>query len=149
MLGARVIGTAAEASFGIVQRFGGEPVRYGDGLEQRVRDLADGPVTVAIDTVGTEEAVDASLDLVRDRSRIVTTAAFRRAEAEGFRLVGGRNPASGPFRAKIRPDLIELAATGQLEVPIGRTFPFTDAPAALALLMSGHPGGKLVLTVES
>jgi NADPH:quinone reductase len=148
LLGARVIGTAGQASFGIVQRFGGEPVRYGDGLEQRVRDLACGPITVAIDTVGTDEAVDVSLDLVQDRSRIITTAAFRRAEADGFRLVGARNPASGPFRAKIRPHLIELAAKGQLAVPIGRTFPFSDAPAALALLMSGHPGGKLALTVE-
>jgi NADPH:quinone reductase len=148
LLGARVIGTAGEASFGVVRRLGGEPVRYGDGLEQRVRELAAGPVTVAIDTVGTDEAVDVSLALVQDRDRIVTTVAFHRAEADGFRFVGARNPASGPFRARIRPHLIELAAKGQLVVPIGRTFPFSEAPAALALLMGGHPGGKLALTVE-
>jgi NADPH:quinone reductase len=148
LLGARVIGTAGDKSFGVVRHFGGEPVRYGDGLEHRVRELAGGPVTVAIDTVGTDEAVDVSLALVPYRDRIATTAAFRRAKTDGFRFVGARNPASGPFRAKIRPHLIELAATGQLVVPIGRTFPFSEAPAALALLMSGHPGGKLALTVE-
>jgi NADPH:quinone reductase len=149
LLGARVIGTAGETSFDLVRRFGGEPVRYGDGLEQRVRELAAGGVTVAIDTVGTDEAVDVSLTLVQDRNRIVTTVAFHCAAADGFRLVGGRNPTSGPFRAKVRPHLIELAAKGQLAVPIGRTFPFSEAPAALALLMGRHPGGKLALTVES
>jgi NADPH:quinone reductase len=148
LLGARVIGTAGQASFDVVRRFGGEPVRYGDGLEQRVRELTGGQVTVAIDTVGTDEATGVSLALVPDRDRIVTTAAFRRASADGFRLVGARNPASGPFRAKIRPHLIDLAAKGQLAVPIGRTFNFTEAPAALALLMGGHPGGKLALIVD-
>jgi NADPH:quinone reductase len=148
LLGARVIGTAGVSSFDLVRRFGGEPVRYGEGLEQRVRQLASGPVTVAIDTVGTDEAVDVSLALVSDRDRIVTTAAFQRADGDGFRLVGARNPASGPYRANIRPRLIELAAIGQLAVPIGRTFPFSEAPAALALLMGRHPGGKLALMVE-
>jgi NADPH:quinone reductase len=148
LVGARVIGTAAESSFDVVRRFGGEPVRYGEGLEQRVRELTDGPVTVAIDTVGTDEAVDVSLALVTDRGRIVTTAAFQRADADGFRFVGARNPASGPYRAKIRTHLIELAASGQLEVPVGRTFPFSEAPAALALLMGRHPAGKLALIVE-
>ena len=147
LLGARVIGTAGEASFDIVRRYGGEPVRYGDGLEQRVRELA-GTITVAIDTVGTDEAVDVSLALLPDRQRIVTTAAFQRASDDKFRLVGARNPESGPFRAKVRPHLIDLAATGQLAVPVGRSFPFSEAPAALAMLMGRHPAGKLVLTVE-
>jgi NADPH:quinone reductase len=78
----------------------------------------------------------------------VTTAAFRRAEADGFRFVGARNPASGPYRAHIRGHLIELAANGELQVPVGRMFPFSAAPAALALLMGQHPAGKLALTVE-
>jgi NADPH:quinone reductase len=148
LLGARVIGTAGDSSFDLVRRFGGEPVRYGEGLEQRARELAGGPVTVAIDTIGTDEAVDVSLALVANRDRIVTTAAFQRANGDGFRLVGARNPASGPYRAKVRSRLIELAANGELAVPIGRTFPFSEAPAALALLMGRHPGGKLALTVE-
>jgi NADPH:quinone reductase len=148
LLGARVIGTAGESNFDLVRRFGGEPVRYGDGLEQRVREASGDGVTVAIDTVGTDEAVEVSLALVVDRKRIVTTAAFQRAGRDGFRIVGARNPASGPFRAKVRPHLLELAAKDQLAVPIGGTFPFSEAPAALAVLMGRHPGGKLALTVE-
>jgi NADPH:quinone reductase len=148
LLGARVIGTAGESNFDLVRRFGGEPVRYGDGLEQRVREAAVAGVTVAIDTVGTDEAVDVSLALVEDRSRIVTTAAFHRASTDGFRIVGARNPASGPFRAKVRPHLLSLAGNNQLAVPVGCTFAFGEAPAALALLMGRHPGGKLALIVE-
>jgi NADPH:quinone reductase len=145
---ARVIGTAGPSSFDFVRRYGAEPVRYGDGLKERVRELTPHGVTVAIDTIGTEEAIDVSLALVADRQRIVTTVAFSRALAEGFRLVGAANPLSGAYRARIRPHLIDLAGSGQLEVPIGRTFPFAEAPAALALLMGRHPDGKLALVLD-
>ncbi len=49
-----------------VRRFGGEWVAYGDGLEARIRDLAPSGVDVALDCVGTDEAVDVSLALVAD-----------------------------------------------------------------------------------
>jgi NADPH:quinone reductase len=146
--GARVIGTASERNFDIVRRFGGQPVQYGAGLEQRVRELAPDGITVAIDTVGTDEAVDVSLALVPDRDRVVTTAAFARAVSAGFRFVGARNLASAPYRAKIRPELIRLAGSGQLAVPISRTFPFAEAPAAFEVLMGDHPAGKLALLLE-
>jgi NADPH2:quinone reductase len=148
LLGARVIGTASERAFDQVSRFGGEPVRYGDGLEQRVRALAADGITAAVDTVGVDEAIDVSLAMVPDRRRIVTTVAFARAASAGFRFVGASKPASGPYRAMIRPHLIELAAAGRLVVPVARTFPFAAAPGALELLMSGHAGGKLALTVS-
>ena len=35
--GIRAIGTASERNFDIVRRFGGEPVAYGDGLQERAR----------------------------------------------------------------------------------------------------------------
>jgi NADPH:quinone reductase len=148
LLGARVIGTAGEADFDQVRVYGGEPVRYGDGLEQRVRELAPDGITVALDTVGADEAVDVSLTLVPDRRRIVTTAAFARAEAAGFRFVGARNPDSAPYRARIRPHLLALAAAERLSVPVGATFPFAQAPAALARLTGRHPSGKLALLVQ-
>lgn len=148
MLGARVVGTAGESGRDLVRRYGGEPVAYGPGLEERVRAVAPDGVTVAIDTVGTDEAVDMSLAMVTDRARIVTTAAFARAGKEGFHQVGAGNPASGPYRARIRPQLIRLASEGSLNVPVGRTFPFAQAPAALGLLMGPHPAGKIALVVE-
>lgn len=145
LLKARVIGTASEGSFDVVTRFGGVPVAYGDGLEQRVREAAPGGVVAALDCVGTDEAVDVSLALVADRDRIVTIAADERAKAEGFTAIAGAMPASQAYRDSVRADLIRLAAEGRLVVPVARTFPLADALKATELLMTQHPGGKLVL----
>jgi NADPH:quinone reductase-like Zn-dependent oxidoreductase len=143
-LGARVIGTASERGADTVRRYGGEWVAYGDGLEDRVRALAPS-VDVAIDCVGTDEAVDVSLALVADRDRIVTIAAQGRAALDGFPAVGGAQPESRAFRDSVRQRLVDLAAAGQLEVPVARTFPLDQAREAAELLESGHPGGKLAL----
>src|SRR5947209_17416843 len=53
--GARVIGTAGGHSADLVTRLGGDPVRYGEGLADRVRALAPDGVDAAIDAVGTDE----------------------------------------------------------------------------------------------
>ncbi len=145
LLGARVIGTASERSFAVLERFGAEPVAYGDGLERRVRELAPDGVTASLDTVGTDEAVRVSLALVGDLGRIVTIAARERARETGIRLIAGAIPASAAYRDGVRAHLIELAGDGALVVPMARTFPLADAIEALELLASGHPGGKLAL----
>jgi NADPH:quinone reductase len=143
--GVRVIGTAGEHSADVVRRFGGIPVAYGPGLADRVRAAAPGGVVAALDAVGTDEAIDVSLELVPDRSRIVTAAAPGRAQADGFRAIGGTMPASAAFRDQVRGDLVALAASGDLVVPIARTYALSDARAALDLLQTEHPGGKLAL----
>jgi len=145
LLGATVIGTASEARFDTVRGFGGVPVAYGDGLEERVRELAPQGVAAALDCVGTDEAVDVSLALVADRGRIVTIAAADRAEADGFVAIAGAMPASQAYRDAVRGDLVRLAGEGRLVVPVARTFALTDALEAAELLMGGHPGGKLAL----
>ena len=145
MIGARVIGTAGTGTSDTVRRFGGEPVVYGEGLEQRVRDLAPEGIAAALDCVGTDEAVDVSLGLVQDRGRIVTIAAFARAGNDGIRVIGGAMPASAAYRDGIRAQLIRWAGDGDLVVPVAGTYPLGDALDALELLRSGHPGGKLAL----
>lgn len=144
-LGARVIGTASESSFARVRRFGGLPVAYGPGLAERVAEAAQGPIAAALDTVGTEEAVDVSLELVPDRTRIVTIVAAGSAQKEGFHAVFGAQPESQAFRDSVRARLLELAGSGRLQVPVARTYPLAEAPDALAFLKEGHPGGKLAL----
>jgi NADPH2:quinone reductase len=144
-LGVRAIGTASEARFDEVRRFGGIPILYGDGLEQRVRDAAPEGIAAAVDTVGTEEAIEVSLAVVADHNRIVTIAAGGSAAREGIIGIGGQMPASAKFRDEARAGLIQLAAAGKLVVPIARTFPLDDALEALKLLSGQHPGGKLAL----
>lgn len=143
--GIRVIGTASRARFDEVRRFGGEPVEYGDGLAERVREIAAGPIAAALDAVGTDEAVDVSLELVADRTRIVTIAAAARAQTDGFEWIVGSQPESAVFRDEVRAGLIDLAARGLLVVPMARTYPLAEAPGALRFLAEGHPGGKFAL----
>src|SRR4051794_34870223 len=75
-------------------------------------------VDAAVDTVGTDEAVDVSLALVADRGRIATIAAFGRAADAGIRLLGG-GPGADPgdeIRAAARLELVDLAEAGRLRV---------------------------------
>lgn len=144
--GIRIIGTASPARFDEVRRFGGIPVAYGAGLADRVREAAgDQGVAAALDAVGTDEAVDVSLELVTDRGRIVTIAHARRAQRDGIRWIRGSLPDSARFRDGVRAELIASAQAGQLVVPVARTYPLAEAPAALEFLAGGHPGGKIAL----
>jgi NADPH:quinone reductase len=86
--GARVIGTASEKQFERLRGYGVVPVAYGDGLPGGVRSAAPDGAGAAIDTVGTDEAIDVSLALVRDRLRIATIAAFDRAKGSGIKANG-------------------------------------------------------------
>jgi NADPH:quinone reductase len=148
VIGVRVIGTASRPNFPFVERFGGVPVEYGPGLLDRVLAATADGVAAALDTVGSGEAGDVSLALVKDRSRVVTIVDAPRAKRDGYVFVGGSNPASGPFRARVAPRIVAMAAGGDLVVPMAATFAFDDAPAAFAMLTSPHPPGKVALTRE-
>jgi len=144
--GAHVIGTASLGRHDALRRFGVQPVEYGDGLIERIRELGE-TVTVAIDCVGSGEAVDACLELVDDRSRIATIAAFGRAREVGIRALGG-GPGADPgteVRNAARLELVSLVEEGQLEVLVAGTFPLAQAADAHRASISGHTNGKLVL----
>jgi NADPH:quinone reductase-like Zn-dependent oxidoreductase len=144
--GIRVIGTAGPARFDVVRRYGGEPVAYGDGLEERVRAAAPDGVTAAFDCIGTEEALRVSFDLVADRSRMVSIAApHAHAAAEGYHRIGGAMPTSKAYRDSVRGELIDLAGAGKLEVTVVGTYPLDQALTAAEVLRGKHPGGKLAL----
>jgi len=145
--GARVIATASASAHELLASLGATPVSYGAGLADRVREVAPGGVTVALDLVGTDEAVDVSLELVADRSRIATIAAFGRAADVGIKLLGG-GPGADPgtdIRSAARARLAELAGQGQLRVVISETFPLAEAAAAHRALAGRHAPGKIVL----
>jgi NADPH:quinone reductase len=147
--GARVIGTASERNHDALRELGVEPVRYGEGLEERVRALAPDGVDAAIDTVGTDEAVAVSLALLDDPARLVTiaNAQFDAVTAAGGKAIGGgagADPGTA-IRDAARSTLADLFAAGRVGVDIARTFPLEEARAAYELLVTGHAGGKVVL----
>ena len=145
--GASVIATASEANHGLLRELGAVPVTYGAGLAGRVRAAAPGGVTAALDLIGTDEAVDVSLELVADRVRIATIAAFGRAGQAGIKALGS-GPGADPgteIRIAARPELARLAGDGQLRVIVAATYPLGDVAAAHRAIMTGHTTGKIAL----
>jgi NADPH:quinone reductase-like Zn-dependent oxidoreductase len=145
--GARVIGTTHPRNDDLLRDLGAEPVAYGEGLLERVRALTPGGVDVALDLVGTDEAMDVSLALVPDRSRIASIANFDRAPREGVRLLGN-GPGADPgteVRDAARAELARLAGEGSLRVVVASTYALDDAADAHRQIRSGHTTGKLVL----
>ena len=123
LLGLRVVGTCSRRRFDEVRRFGGEPVAYGAGLEERVREAAPEGIAAALDCVGTDEAVDVSLAVVPERARVVTIAAKQRGADVGIRVIGGDLPDSAAYRDRVRADLVRLAAEGTPRGPDGPHLP--------------------------
>jgi NADPH:quinone reductase-like Zn-dependent oxidoreductase len=138
LAGATVIGTASEANQDYVRSLGAIPVVYGDGLADRVRDHKP---TAILDGAG-GVAYDLSLELVEDRSRILTLVEHERAPEDGVRLV--------PFgRSNQRlAELANLYAEGKLSFHVRRTLPLALAADAHREIETGHGRGKLVLTLE-
>ncbi len=145
--GATVVGTAALGRHDQLRDLGVVPVEYGEGLADRVRSAAPDGVDVALDTVGTDEAVDVSLELVKDKQRIASIAAFGRAGDAGIQLLGN-GPGADPgteIRDHARLVLTALVDRGLLRVVVARAFPLAEASDAVALVAEGHAGGKVVL----
>lgn len=141
--GVRVIGTAGKSNHELLRGYGAIPVTYGPGLAGRVRAIAPEGVDAAIDTVGTDEAVDTSLELVTDHRRIVSIAAFGRADS-GIVLISGDDPETH-VRANAWRRLLPAAADGSLKIAVTRTYPLVEAAQALQFVRDGHAGGKVVL----
>jgi NADPH:quinone reductase-like Zn-dependent oxidoreductase len=140
--GAKVVATASPARHDQLRKYGAEPVAYGEGLADRVR--AIGSVDAALDLVGTDEALDTSVELVADRGRIATIAGFARAGELGIAVLTGADGGQA-IRDASRADLVELAKAGDLEVTVDRVFPLDEAAEAHRYLQTGHARGKVVL----
>ncbi len=135
LAGARVIGTGSATSADFLRDLGAEPVTYGDGLADRVRALAPGGVTAAIDLHGTE-TVHAARELGVPDSRISLIA----AQVDGVTSANGANAAAGAVE-----ELVGLVAAGRLRVPIAASFPIEQIRRAAELQAGGHVRGKVVI----
>ncbi|MCI3244988.1 MULTISPECIES: NADP-dependent oxidoreductase [Streptomyces] len=133
--GARVIGTGSAASSDFLRDLGAEPVVYGDGLADRVRALAPGGVTAALDLHGTE-TVHTARELGVPDDRICTIA----AQVDGVSAANGANAAPGALE-----EIARLVASGQLQVPIAESFPVEQIRRAAELQAGRHVHGKIVI----
>jgi len=145
--GATVVATASERNQALLRDVGAVAVTYGPGLLDRVTQAAPCGVNAVIDAVGTDEAIDVSLVVLPEPSRIVSIAGFHRADT-GIKLIGNGRPGADPgteIRANAWRQLLPLAATGKLTLLPVKTYPLTEAAQAHTFLRQGHPNSKLVL----
>lgn len=140
-----VVGVAREQHHDFLRTLGAAPVAAGDGVVERILDTAPDGVDAVIDTIGTDEVVDAALALGAERDRIVTIVAFERARRDGFLAIGAQNENSARIRREARPLLVEMAGHGGLDVVVGTTFPLVEAAEAHRALLRPHARGKFVL----
>lgn len=137
--GATVVGTASEANQDYVRELGATPVVYGEGLKARVEAVAPQGIDVVLDGAG-GAALDLSLELVKDRKRILTLVDHGRAAELGV-LVSK----SGRSAARLA-ELAARYAKGDLRFHVRRAYPYTEAVAAHREIETGHGRGKIVLT---
>lgn len=137
---AHIIGTASEGNHDYLRSLGAVPVRYGDGLVERVLAAAPQGVDAALDAAG-PEALRASVELVKDKNRIRTMVAFGLADELGIPQVRGTRTA-----ARLA-ELVDLYAQGKLRIHIREVFPLHQAAEAHRVVESRHGRGKVVLAV--
>ncbi len=142
--GARVLVTASESNHQRLRALGAEPTTYGDGLENRVRELAPDGVDRVFD-MGPGGALPALVAIAGDPQHVLTISDFAGAEAAGVTATGG------PETVR-RWDVLEHAAalidSGELTVPVQQSFPLEDVAEAERISQAGHLTGKLILLVQ-
>ena len=137
--GAKVIASASQANHDYLRELRATPVLYGQGLADRVRAAAGGPVDAVLDVAG-KSPIEELLSLVPEPSQVVTIANYTAGQA-GARVTGG-GPDSHPMEALALT--ADLLAHNKLVIKV-QTFPFDRAAEAYRISQSGHVRGKLVL----
>ncbi|MBW3658907.1 MAG: NADP-dependent oxidoreductase [Actinobacteria bacterium] len=140
--GARVIGTCSEPSHAFLEELGGEPVTYGDGVAERVRELAPDGVDAVADFAGAG-ALAASDELLRTHGRVVSVLDPQAAKERGGTYVF------------VRPDVAHLDAlaglveAGELRPRVQSVHDLDAVREAVTEAKDGKVRGKVVLRVPS
>ena len=137
--GSRVIATASPANHEFLADLGATPVAYGDGVVERIREVAPDGVDVVADFVGG----------VRDVTMAVLAVGGRHASiADPTVLETGGSWFWARPSAEGQSELGRIADAGQLRVPVADVMPLEELPAAFARSREGHVRGKLVIAVS-
>jgi NADPH:quinone reductase-like Zn-dependent oxidoreductase len=140
--GARVIATASEGNQHYLESLGAEAIPYGDGLTERVRQLAPDGVDAVLDCAGSGSLAEL-VALVPVPSQVVSLADFS-APSHGARLSG-----YGPRAWYALADVAELAGSGDFHVEVGDVYPLDRAAEAHAATETGHARGRRLITIRA
>ena len=138
--GVGVIASASEANQDSLREIGAIPVRYGQGVADRVRAAAAGRVEAVFDVAG-KTAIEELIRLVLPPSQVLSIANFTAGQA-GARVTSGEAD-SNPMAALA--EIAGLLAQNKLVIKV-QAFPFSRAAEAYRISQGGHARGKLVLT---
>ena len=136
--GARVIATASPTNHEFLSDLGATPVAYGDGVVERIREVAPDGVDVVADFVGGVREVTMAVLAVGGRHASIADATVLETGGAWFWV---RPSAAGLV------ELARMADVGQLRVPVADVLPLEELPAAFARSREAHVRGKLVISV--
>jgi len=148
--GVVVVGTASARNLDRVRELGAIALEYGDGLVERVRAAVPQGVDYVLDMAGTDDALQASFDLVSDRSHIGTIVAGAKAAELGIHAWSGGSPVpltaqEEEWRAEGLDAALAGIADGTFQVEIGAVYPLSEAVEAHRASQAGEVRGKIIL----
>lgn len=144
--GAHVIASAGETFAGRLRDLGAKVTTYGEGMVERVRELAGGACDFALHTAQVKGTLPDLVKIVGgDPQRVLSFADFDE-EGIGVRTTGREK--GGVPRYDVLGQYAQLAAAGRFSIPIARTFALEDWREAAEISMSKRAHGKLVLLPE-
>ncbi len=136
----KVIGTAGRSNQDLLSSLGATPVLYGDGLGQRLKELAPEGVDAVLDASGRGE-LGLSVELAGGPERVITIAAQDAAEHGVTFHAGGGGADTVPALEEVLP----LITAGSFIFPIAQTFGLEQVGEAFEESEHGHAQGKLVV----
>lgn len=139
--GAQAIGVASEPNHEYLRSLGATPVAYGDGLRERLHELAPDGVDAFLDAGG-GDGLAIGVELVKDKARAVTLVDPPKAAELGISFIGSKRTA-----ARLA-ELTGLWTEGKLKLHVAMTFPLEQAAEAHRQVEPGHARGKVVLTID-
>jgi NADPH:quinone reductase-like Zn-dependent oxidoreductase len=138
-MGASVIATSSEKNHEFLRSLGAEPVAYGDGLAERVRELRPDGVDVVADFVGGN--LEATLAVLAEGGR---HASIADSDVEQH---GGDWMWVKPVGADLQK-LADLVDSRKIRVEVAKVFSLEKAADAFRSNMEGHTRGKIVVAVD-
>ena len=139
--GLAVIGTGSEGKRALAEQLGATLVPYGDGVEQRVRELLPDGVDGVLDLVGGNALRDVA-PLAKIPAKLVSAADPTTVTELGGAVV------ERDRTARVLDEVARLVADGKLDPHVRTVLPLDEAAQALASVESGHALGKVVIRVS-
>ncbi|WP_428491951.1 NADP-dependent oxidoreductase [Rhodopila sp.] len=141
--GATVIATAGETFADRLRGFGAKVTSYGNGMVDRVIDIAGGAIDLVLDTAPASGVLPDLISIAGgDPRHVLTITDFEAASQLGARSSLGED---ATLRHDVLGEFAQLALERRFTVPVARSFGLEDWRAALDVSQSGQAHGKLVI----